>query len=53
VPAEVLDPRKTWKVQVAYDRKVRDLAKMFKANFDENASDAPAQIRNAGPNAKP
>jgi phosphoenolpyruvate carboxykinase (ATP) len=49
VPTEVLDPRKTWKSQAAYDRKARELANMFGANFDENASDAPAEIRNAGP----
>jgi len=52
VPTEVLDPRKTWKVQAAYDRKARELANMFQVNFDENASDAPAEIRNAGPVAK-
>ena len=52
VPTEVLDPRKTWKVQAAYDRKAGELANMFGANFDENASDAPAEIRHAGPVAK-
>ncbi len=49
VPVEVLDPRKTWKSQGAYDRKARELAGMFAANFEENAGDAPAQISEAGP----
>jgi phosphoenolpyruvate carboxykinase (ATP) len=49
VPTEILDPRKTWKDSVAYDRKARELAKMFEVNFSENANDAPIQIRNAGP----
>ena len=49
VPIEVLDPRKTWKSQGAYDRKARELAGMFAANFEENAGDAPAQISEAGP----
>jgi len=49
VPAEVLDPRETWKDPAAYDAKARELARMFAANFDENAADAPASIRKAGP----
>jgi phosphoenolpyruvate carboxykinase (ATP) len=52
VPSELLDPRETWKDPIAYDRKARQLSKMFQANFDENASDAPAHIKSAGPNAK-
>jgi len=53
VPTEILDPRKTWKDSVAYDRKARELAKMFEVNFTENANDTPIQIRNAGPIIKP
>lgn len=49
VPADVLDPRKTWKDGAAYDQKACELAKMFAANFTENVSDATAQIRKAGP----
>ena len=49
VPSEVLEPRKTWKDTAAYDRKARDLATMFEKNFKEEASDAPAEVREAGP----
>jgi phosphoenolpyruvate carboxykinase (ATP) len=49
VPAQLLDPRKTWKSQAAYDRKASELANMFGANFAETAGDAPAEIRKAGP----
>jgi phosphoenolpyruvate carboxykinase (ATP) len=48
-PAEVLDPRQTWSDPSAYDRKARELAAMFEANFKENAGDAPAAVREAGP----
>jgi phosphoenolpyruvate carboxykinase (ATP) len=50
VPKAILNPRNTWKDSDAYDRKARDLAEMFEKNFAENASDAPAEIKNAGPN---
>jgi phosphoenolpyruvate carboxykinase (ATP) len=49
VPAEVLDPRRTWKDPAAYDAKARELARMFANNFDENAGDAPSKVRKAGP----
>lgn len=49
VPSELLNPRNTWKAQNDYDLKARELANMFETNFRENASDAPASIRNAGP----
>jgi len=49
VPAEVLDPRGTWKDPAAYDAKARELARMFANNFDENAGDAPSKVRKAGP----
>jgi phosphoenolpyruvate carboxykinase (ATP) len=41
VPAEVLDPRRTWKDPAAYDAKARELARMFANNFDEDGGDAP------------
>ncbi len=53
VPAEVLEPRKTWKDPAAYDRKARELAGMFRTNFEENAGDAAEEIKNAGPIASP
>jgi phosphoenolpyruvate carboxykinase (ATP) len=49
VPPELLDPRKTWKDSAAYDRKAKELAGMFRSNFEENASDASAEIKRAGP----
>ena len=49
VPAEILQPRQTWKVAAAYDRKARELAAMFGKNFHENAPDAPAEVKAAGP----
>jgi phosphoenolpyruvate carboxykinase (ATP) len=50
VPAEILNPRNTWKDSDAYDHKARELAEMFEKNFAENASSASVEIRNAGPN---
>ena len=49
VPAEILQPRQTWKDAAAYDRKARELAAMFRKNFLENAPDAPAEVKAAGP----
>jgi phosphoenolpyruvate carboxykinase (ATP) len=49
VPSEVLEPRKTWKDTAAYDRKAHELAAMFEKNFKEDAGDAPAEVRHAGP----
>jgi phosphoenolpyruvate carboxykinase (ATP) len=49
VPSEILVPRKTWKDPAAYDKKARELAGMFERNFKENASDAPIEVKNAGP----
>jgi phosphoenolpyruvate carboxykinase (ATP) len=50
VPDEILNPRNTWKDKAAYDRKARELATMFGKNFAENAGDASAEIKKAGPN---
>jgi phosphoenolpyruvate carboxykinase (ATP) len=53
VPSEILAPRKTWKDPAAYDKKAHELAGMFESNFKENASDAPAEVREAGPGHAP
>ena len=53
VPAEILAPRSTWKDPMAYDLKARELAGMFASNFNENASDAPSEVIEAGPKSIP
>jgi phosphoenolpyruvate carboxykinase (ATP) len=53
VPSEILAPRKTWSDPAAYDRKAGELAAMFERNFKENASDAPVEVREAGPGRVP
>ncbi len=49
VPTEILDPRRTWKDPSAYDQEARKLAGLFDRNFQENAPDAPPEIKAAGP----
>src|SRR5579864_2236620 len=49
VPGEILDARNTWKDKAAYDHKAVELAVLFEKNFEENASDASAEIKKAGP----
>ena len=50
VPSEVLKPRGLWKDGSSYDAKARELAERFARNF-ENYSDAPEEVRAAGPRA--
>jgi phosphoenolpyruvate carboxykinase (ATP) len=49
VPDEVLRPRDTWADKDAYDRKARELARMFAANFEGYADGVSAAVRAAGP----
>ncbi len=49
VPAGVLDPRSTWSDPAEYDRKARELARMFADNFERYAGSAGEEIRAAGP----
>jgi phosphoenolpyruvate carboxykinase (ATP) len=56
VPAEVpgiettlLDPRSTWRDPDAYDRKARELARMFRDNFEQFAAAAGDAVASAGP----
>jgi phosphoenolpyruvate carboxykinase (ATP) len=49
VEAKLLDPRSTWRDPAAYDSKARELASMFRGNFDAKfASDSP-ELTAAGP----
>jgi phosphoenolpyruvate carboxykinase (ATP) len=56
VPVEIagvapglLDPRWTWSDGDAYDRKARELARMFRDNFEQFADDAGEAVALAGP----
>ena len=42
VDAALLDPRSTWRDPAAYDAKARELAAMFRENFEKFAADAGA-----------
>jgi len=48
VPAEVLNPRQTWKDGNAYDDQARKLAAMFRENFEKFGS-VDESIKSAGP----
>jgi phosphoenolpyruvate carboxykinase (ATP) len=49
VDASLLDPRSTWRDREAYDRKARDLARMFRDNFDQFVAEAGEAVAAAGP----
>jgi phosphoenolpyruvate carboxykinase (ATP) len=49
VPAEVLNPRSTWKNPAAYDEQARKLARMFVENFKSFEADAAPEVKAAGP----
>ncbi|MBU1075043.1 phosphoenolpyruvate carboxykinase (ATP) [Patescibacteria group bacterium] len=48
VPSEILNPINTWEDKSSYEKKARELAKLFKDNF-EKFKEAPDEIRSAGP----
>lgn len=50
VPAEILQPRNTWRDKEAYDNQAEKLAKMFAANFRDFADQVSEEVRAAGPN---
>ena len=49
VPAEVLNPRNTWKDTAAYDKKAGELANSFKKNFEKFEAYANDEIMAGGP----
>ena len=50
VDTALLDPRATWSDPAAYDAKARELAAMFRANFEKRfAADADPAVAAAGP----
>ena len=49
VESALLDPRSTWRDPAAYDRKARELARMFRANFERFTGDVGRAIASAGP----
>jgi phosphoenolpyruvate carboxykinase (ATP) len=51
VDSELLDPRSTWRDRAAYDEKARELAAMFRDNFEKFRADAGDEIAAAGPGA--
>jgi phosphoenolpyruvate carboxykinase (ATP) len=48
VPDQVLQPAKTWADEAEYEKKAKELAAKFKANF-EKFSNVSQEIKNAGP----
>jgi phosphoenolpyruvate carboxykinase (ATP) len=49
VDDSLLDPRSTWADPDAYDRKARELARMFRDNFEQFAEAAGPEVAAAGP----
>ena len=50
VDAKLLDPRSTWREPETYDRKARELARMFRDNFEQKfAGSAGPAVAAAGP----
>ena len=47
VPAELLNPRNSWKDKAAYDKAAADLSERFAKNFAQ--FDAPPEVKAAGP----
>ncbi len=49
VSRELLKPRQTWSDRAAYDAKARELATLFKKNFEQYAAECSPEVRGAGP----
>lgn len=50
VPAEILNPKNSWKDKDAYDAKAKDLATRFKNEFKQYEPYVNDAVKNAGPN---
>jgi phosphoenolpyruvate carboxykinase (ATP) len=49
VDTQLLDPRSTWSDADAYDRRARELARMFRDNFEKFEDTAGPAVTEAGP----
>jgi phosphoenolpyruvate carboxykinase (ATP) len=49
VPGEILRPRETWPDAEAYDARARQLAGLFRQNFERYATQVTEEVRQAGP----
>jgi phosphoenolpyruvate carboxykinase (ATP) len=49
VEPKLLDPRSTWRDPGTYDRKARELARMFRDNFERFGADVGDAVASAGP----
>ncbi|MGB5105387.1 MAG: phosphoenolpyruvate carboxykinase (ATP) [Candidatus Zixiibacteriota bacterium] len=52
VPAEILNPRNTWKDKAGFDNQAKALAVMFHQNFVKYTEGVPDEIKAAGPTYK-
>jgi len=50
IASEILKPRNTWDDKEAYDKKAKELARMFAENFKQFKEQASKEIIEAGPN---
>jgi phosphoenolpyruvate carboxykinase (ATP) len=49
VPDQVLDPESTWADPIAYEEQARELARMFRKNFERFADSVAPEVTKAGP----
>jgi len=49
VDTKLLEPRSTWRDPAAYDEQARELARMFRENFEKFRADAGESVAAAGP----